>query len=134
MINDGGFDLEALVYTLYNTLLIRHSLATEIVRFETDNYHTISIRTIFYATEFSSFGYYQDFFSWAIYELQTIFYNFMTLAKKISTYVGCSCSNNNTFREKKRETATEKISAQYFCWVLWAFVFVRSIWSWFRGH
>ena len=35
MINDGGFDLEALVYTLYNTLLIRHSLAIEIVRFET---------------------------------------------------------------------------------------------------
>ena len=62
MINDGGFDLEAPVYTLYNTLLIRHSLATEIVIFETDNYHTISIRTIFYATEFSSFGYYRDFF------------------------------------------------------------------------
>ena len=41
MINDGGFDLEALVYTLYNnTLLIRHSLAIEIVRFETDNHHT----------------------------------------------------------------------------------------------
>ena len=32
----------------------------------------------------------------------------MTLAKKISTYVGRSCSNNNTLREKKRERQRQR--------------------------